>query len=226
MQPVSSRAITDDVGSAPLSQELRRRTAQAHSSAEQSAYMTALVDGRVSREGLAALLARLLPVYEALERSARTRSDDSVITPFLLPGLARADRLRDDLASLTGALEPPASPAARAYAARVEQAARTSGAAYLAHHYTRYLGDLSGGQVIRAALERSLGVSDGSGASFFAFPQLRPVQVRKQYRELLDAAPFSAAQRDELVAEALVAYRLNVELVAELDADLERWTTP
>ena len=109
--------------------------------------------------------------------------------------------------------------------ARVEEVGRTSAAAFLAHHYTRYLGDLSGGQVIRAALERSLGVTDGAGASFFSFPDVRPGALKKRYRELLDEVPFDAAQREELVAEALVAYRLNVALAAELDADLPRWTT-
>lgn len=207
----------------PLSEDLRRRTAQAHAAAERSPYLDALAGGRVTTAGLAALLGRLLPVYVALEDAAATWSGNAVVAPFLLPGLPRADRLRHDLAHLAAAL--PASPAAVAYAFRIRRVARTSPAHFLAHHYTRYLGDLSGGQVLRAAVERSLGVADGSGASFFTFPDLPAAQAKTQYRALLDAAPFTAAERDELVAESLEAYRLNVALVAELDADLARWTT-
>ena len=209
----------------PLSAELRARTAAAHEQAEHSPYMTALVGGTVSAHGLAALLSRLLPVYEALEQAAEGWAGDPVVGCFVQPELHRTARLRADLEHLTGCTDVPVTPASVAYAARVEEVARTSAPAFVAHHYTRYLGDLSGGQVIRAALARSLGVADGSGASYLSFPGLRPATVKAAYRTMLDETPFSPADREELVAEALVAYRLNTGLSAALDVDLARWTT-
>lgn len=218
--------MTLPITAAPaLSAELRARTAAAHDSAEHSPYMTALVGGRVTGIGLAALLSRLAPVYAALERLGDGWSAHPVVGDVVLPELRRSERLADDLRHLTGCDEVALSPASVAYAARIEEVGRTSAPAFLAHHCTRYLGDLSGGQVIRAALERSLGVTDGAGASFFAFPDVRPAALKKRYRQLLDEIPFDAAQREELVAEALVAYHLNVALAAELDRDLARWTT-
>lgn len=213
---------TDDAPS--LSAALRARTAAAHAEAERSPYFAALAGGRVTGAGLAALLARLAPVYDALEAAGERWADDVRVGRFVRPELHRAARLRADLEHLTGRVEVPVTPASGAYAARIERVAGTRAPAFVAHHYTRCLGDLSGGQVIRAALERSLGLTDGSGGSFFAFPGVRTGALRQQYRAWLDATPFSPDERAELVAEALLAYRLNVAVAAELDADLPRWT--
>jgi len=211
--------------SAPLSAELRRRTSAAHAGAEASPYLTALAEGRLSRDAFAALLCRLRPVYAALEEVAEQWSADPVVGRLVLPGLARSARLEADLVRLQAADGAP-SPAARAYAGRVRRAGRTR-AGFVAHHYTRYLGDLSGGQVMRAAVERSLGLTDGDGASFFAFPDLRPGVAKKAYRAELDVLPFDDDEREQLVVEALAAYRLNVALTGELDAllaaDPDRW---
>ena len=69
----------------------------------------------------------------------------------------------------------------------------------VAHHYTRYLGDLAGGQVIGRTLEQ-LYALDGQGLAFYAFPDIgRPVPYRRDYRERLDALPLSSAEQDEVV---------------------------
>ena len=207
-----------DTLAVPLSTELRARTAGAHDVAETATFFADLSTGRVTPAQVGALLAALLPVYEALETAAALWRDDPLVQPLLVPGLERAERLRADVAALgaTGALPR----AAMDYAARVAQTASRR-PAFVAHHYTRYLGDLSGGQVIRRALQRELGLEP----AFFVFDGLRPGAVKQDYRAALDALPLTADQREELVAEALVAYRLNVALTAELDADLARWTT-
>lgn len=209
--------------SASLSVELRARTAQAHARAESSPYLASLADGTVGVDGVIALLHRLLPVYSALERVAERWVADPVAGPFVQPELHRSARLRDDLRHLTGTTEVADSRAASSYSARIEGVAGRSAPAFVAHHYTRYLGDLSGGQLFRAGLERGLGLVDRAGASFLCFPGLRAGEVKRRYRGLLDTAPLDRSDREVLVQEALVAYQLNVALVAELDAlDLRR----
>lgn len=200
----------------PLSAELRARTADAHASAEGSPFFAALAAGRVTRSHVAALAARLLPVYEALERGAARWVHDPAVRPLLVAGLERAGQLRADLAALDAPLPAPASAASARYAARVEQAAG-SRAGFVAHHYTRYLGDLSGGQVLRAALHRSLGLDAANGGSFFVFDGLRPGRVKQAYRAALDGMPLTPAEREALIEESLVAYRLNTALARELD---------
>lgn len=202
--------------SLPLSADLRARTAAAHADAEGSPFFADLAAGRVTRLQVAALLGRLLPVYVALEQAARRWSRDPTVAPLVVRGMERSGRLRADLAAL-GATEAE-SPAGDAYAARIARVASTDRAAFVAHHYTRLLGDLSGGQVVRVALERSLGLEEDNGASFFAFPQVLPGPAKQAYRKALDALPLSRAERERLVEESLVAYRLNAALADELDA--------
>lgn len=193
----------------PLSAALRDRTRGAHDAAESAPFLAELSAGRVPREQVGALLAGLLPVYEALEAAAALWRDDPLVRPLLVPGLERSARLRDDVAALGGA----PGPAALGYAARVAQLASRR-PAFVAHHYTRYLGDLSGGQVIRRALQRELRLEP----AFFVFDGLRPGEVKQRYRAALDALPLTAGEREELVGEALVAYRLNVALAREIGA--------
>jgi heme oxygenase (biliverdin-producing, ferredoxin) len=197
----------------PFSALLRERTASAHTSAENAPFLLALAQGRVTREGVVGVLQRLLPLYVALEDVAVGWAGDPDVGPLLVPGLERAGRLRADLEALGAPLEV-ASPAADAYAARVREVG-TSAPAYVGHHYTRYLGDLSGGQVIGAALARSHGLV----LSFFSF-DLRGPAVKRDYRAHLDALPWTAEQQEAAVAEADVAFRCNEALAAELTAEV------
>lgn len=201
----------------PFSTALRERTAAVHAAAESAPFLLALSEGRVTTAGLVGLLQRLVPVYDALEDQAARWAADPQIAPLLVPGLERAPRLRQDLA-LLGAAPTTTSPAADAYADRIRAAGATSAPAYLAHHYTRYLGDLSGGQIIAAALRRSHDLE----LSFLAFPGLRGPAVKKAYRAHLDGLGWSAAQQDEAVAEADVAFRFNQLLAAELEDEVVR----
>jgi heme oxygenase len=199
----------------PFSQLLRDRTAAVHAEAENAPFLLALAHGRVTRAGVIGLLQRLLPVYDALEELGARWREDPTIGPLLVPGLERADRIRGDLARL-GAERGVSSVAARDYAARVVLAGATSAPAYVAHPYTRYLGDLSGGQIISAALRRELGLD----LAFFAFPDLRGPAVKRGYREHLDALPWSTAEQDAAVAETGVAFVHNQALAAELEAEV------
>ena len=203
-----------------LSARLRAGTAEVHAQTEAVPFLVELAAGRVGAPAVAAYLSRLLPVYDALEELAVTWRDDPAVAPLLVPGLERADRLRADLVRLgepalgdpaLGEPAPGASVAAAGYAERVRRTG--SGApAYVAHHYTRYLGDLSGGQVVGAALRSSLGLE----LSFFAFPGLRGPAVKRAYREALDALPWSPAEQEACVREAGTAFRWNAVLADEL----------
>jgi heme oxygenase len=199
----------------PLSVLLRERTAAAHAAAEHSPFLLALAQGRVTPAGVVGLLQRLLPVYDELEQVGLLWAADPDVGPLLVPGLERAPSLRADLASL-GALPSTSSSAAWDYAQRIRTAGARSAAAYVAHHYTRYLGDLSGGQVVGQALRNTLGVD----LSFFRFPRLRGPVVKREYRAHLDSRTWDATRQEEAVLEASLAFRFNQDLAAELDGEI------
>lgn len=199
----------------PLSTLLRDGTAAAHQAAENSPFLLALAHGRVTRAGVVGLLQRLLPVYDELEQVGASWAADPEVGPLLVPGLERTASLRADLDAL-GALPSTSSPAALEYAARVRTAGSTSAPAYLAHHYTRYLGDLSGGQMVGHALRPSLGLD----LSFFCFPALRGPVVKRAYRAHLDGLGWDAVRQKQAVAESALAFRFNQDLAAELVAEI------
>jgi heme oxygenase len=87
---------------------------------------------------------------------------------------------------------------------------------HVAHHYTRYLGDLAGGQMVGKLLERTYGIT-GPGALFYDFSALgSPSVFRTRYRALLDDAPFDEIARQQIADEAVRAFELNIAMLDEL----------
>ena len=81
----------------------------------------------------------------------------------------------------------------------------------------RYLGDLSGGQIIARRLRDHYGI-DGEGAAFYDFSALGKIKpYRDAYRERLDALELHDDVRDRVLAEAVLAFRLNTALFRALD---------
>ena len=77
-------------------------------------------------------------------------------------------------------------PATQVYVDRLAQTA-DSLPRYAAHAYTRYLGDLSGGQIIKRMLQRHYGFTS-EGIAFYDFPRSTRLKPFKDvYRERLDA---------------------------------------
>ncbi|MGA7054843.1 MAG: biliverdin-producing heme oxygenase, partial [Mycobacterium sp.] len=92
------------------------------------------------------------------------------------------------------------------------------GGALVAHHYTRYLGDLSGGQIIGKLLDRTFGLG-GAGLAFYEFP-IRPKPYKDAYRARLDGLSLDADEIACAVDEVKVAFRLNQALFDELASNL------
>ncbi|HRD62616.1 MAG TPA: biliverdin-producing heme oxygenase, partial [Nocardioides sp.] len=115
------------------------------------------------------------------------------------------------------------SPAADRYADRIRTAAAEWGGLYVAHHYTRYLGDLSGGQAIGRILDRDFDLG-GRGIAFYAFASIpKPKPYKDAYRARLDALGTTPAEKARIVSEVQEAFRLNRALFAELGERLPEY---
>lgn len=199
-----------------------------HEAAESSVFVADLVAGRASAARYAAYLRRLRVVYTALEAALERHRHHPAVAAVDDPALRRLGALDADLRhwSLVAgvpddgpdALGAAASPAAAAYRDRIEDAGRAPHL-LLAHHYTRYLGDLSGGQVLARALRRAFPdrTRDDAGLAFYSFEEIAaPVPWKRAYRERLDGLRLAPAQDAALVAEVRAAFRLNHALLDEL----------
>jgi heme oxygenase (biliverdin-producing, ferredoxin) len=216
--PVADPPATDQ-----LSARLRAGTRADHDAAQRSGFLDDLAAGRLPRDAYADLAAQHWFIYESLEQAALTMIDDPIAGEFVRPDLVRLPALSADLGFLVGPdwrQRISARPATSAYTARLREVAFDRPPAFLAHHYTRYLGDLSGGQYLGPAIARSYGLN-GEGHRFFAFPGIRPPAFRTRYRELLDEISWPAAEEELFLAEVSEAYRLNIAVLADLK---ERWT--
>lgn len=84
----------------------------------------------------------------------------------------------------------------------------------VAHAYTRYMGDLSGGQVLKKVAQRALKLpSTGEGVYFYQFDGIHSAKAFKQlYRSRMNELELDMATKDRLVAEAVLAFQFNMEV--------------
>ncbi|MFF7241496.1 biliverdin-producing heme oxygenase [Streptomyces collinus] len=203
---------------------IRTASHEQHVEAETSTFMSDLLGGRLGVAAFARYTEQLWFVYEALEAAAGRLAADPVAGPFVRPELLRLPALERDLAHLRGPRwrsTLSALPATRAYADRVRECAEDWPGGYVAHHYTRYLGDLSGGQVVRDRAERTWGFArKGDGVRFYVFDDIaNPAAFKRGYRELLDAVAADELERQRIVAECRRAFDLNTGIFRALGAE-------
>ncbi|WP_405618690.1 biliverdin-producing heme oxygenase [Streptomyces sp. NBC_01511] len=213
-----------DATATPFSTLIRVASHAQHTEAETSTFMSDLLGGRLGVDAYTRYTEQLWFVYRALEGAAGILERDPVAGPFIRPELMRTDALERDLTHLRGAdwrtgLEP--LPATAAYAARVIECARTWPGGYVAHHYTRYLGDLSGGQIIRDKAEKTWGFArKGDGVRFYVFEEIaNPAAFKRGYRELLDAVPADDLEKQRVIDECKRAFDFNGAVFRELGGE-------
>ncbi|MGW4093195.1 biliverdin-producing heme oxygenase [Nocardia sp. NPDC004750] len=205
----------------PFSAQIRTATAQQHAEAENSRFMSDMLGGSLGVDSYHRYTGQLWYIYRALEQRWAALADDPVAGPFIRPELARTAELERDLTHLLGpgwrtGLEP--LPATAAYAERIDECARDWPAGYIAHHYTRYLGDLSGGQVIRGTAEKLWDLPHrGDGVRFYVFDGVgNPAAFKREYRALLDRLPLDDLERRRVLDEGRRAFAMNTAVFEEL----------
>lgn len=93
------------------------------------------------------------------------------------------------------------------------QIGRESPELLVAHAYTRYLGDLSGGQVLGKITQKSLGLSSKEGLSFFSFPSVSsPNRFKQLYRSRMNSIELTEEERAAVLEEAVTAFEFNIQV--------------
>lgn len=205
--------------STPLSVAMREGSRREHQQAEGTDFVSDLVAGRAHRDQYAGYLARLRGVYAALESAVNDHRHDPAVAQVYDESLCRLDALDADLAFWGPAADrDTGSPAAESYRARIDEA-RATPSLLVAHHYTRYLGDLSGGRMLAQAMRRGYPGLDRGGLAFYEFGAIpKPVAYKRAYRTRLDDLRLGPAVRAAVVEEVRHAFRLNHALLDEVAA--------
>ncbi len=192
-----------------------------HVQAERSGMMARIIRGRASRRGHALMLRNLLPAYIELEDALQRHRHSPAVSLFARPETYRVATLRADLEALEGAdwrTTLPLVAEATHYAEAITRACSGDGAGLIAHAYTRYLGDLSGGQIMQGVLAKNLGLGAGELA-FYRFDAIPDIAAFKaDYHANLDRAGVMIADPNQVLAEAADAFRHNMAVSEAVSA--------
>ena len=215
-------SITETAPALPLSAAFKQGSQELHNETEASTFIEELMGGKLNLFGYINYLKSLRVVYAALEETSRKFAEDPIVAKMHDVRLERLAAIDADIAVLaTGAPEESLCQheAATAYAARIVEAAEIAPERLVAHHYTRYLGDLSGGLAIGRIMARHFNLTEG--LAFYEFEDIKAKVYKDTYRENLDNLPLTEAQRAEAVEEVQEAFRFNQRVFNELGQFLD-----
>ena len=206
-----------------FSKELKIGTKKSHSAAENTSFVASFLRGVVDKESYKKLVSDLYFVYSAMEEEVDKLKDHPIIGQLQLSDLKRVNALEQDLRFFYGpiwrSLVTP-SEACNQYVNRIREVAKNEPELLVGHHYTRYLGDLSGGQILKGIAEKALALGDGQGLKFYDFEKIEDTKAYKAgYRGILDGLPITEQQADAIIVEANYAFRLNMYMFDALEGN-------
>jgi len=202
-----------------LADRLKAETRSLHTAAECSPFMGALLRGRMELPAYSALLRNLHAIYAVLEPALERHAQHPVIAPVYLPALWRTPALAHDLGLLHGANWAdalPLQPATLDYCEHLLELDAHRPARLLAHAYVRYLGDLSGGQMLRGIVAKMLPPEQAAATAFYEFGDAAQTRALTQaFRDGLAQVTVDADEQDALVHEAQLSFEMHHRLFDE-----------
>jgi heme oxygenase len=210
--------------SSNLATKLREGTKKAHTMAENVGFVRCFLKGVVEKTSYRKLVANLYFVYSAMEEEMERHSSHPILSKIYFQQLNRKKTLEQDLSFYYGANwreQVAPSPAAQAYVQHIREVSASEPELLIAHSYTRYLGDLSGGQILKNIAQRAMNLSEGQGTAFYEFKEIPDEKAFKaNYRKVLDELPIDETTADRIVDEANATFGMNMKLFQELEGNL------
>ena len=206
-----------------FSKQIKEGTKKSHSMAENTSFVASFLRGVVDESKYRQLIANFYFIYHALESEINIHKDNPFIGPMRLNGLARHDALVEDCKYFYGddwqdTIRPTEQ--TQRYISRIHEVAKNNPELLIGHHYTRYMGDLSGGQILKGIAQKALGLKE-DGLAFYEFPEiLDKKKFKESYRRVLDTMiPATQIDVDGIIVEANYAFRLNMYMFEEIQGD-------
>ncbi|MGD1873932.1 MAG: heme oxygenase (biliverdin-producing) [Mastigocoleus sp.] len=207
-----------------LALKLREGTQKAHTQSENLGFMKCFLQGVVDKECVAKFFANLYFVYSEMEAAIEKHKQHPVVGKLYFPELNRKANLEKDLEFYYGknwSQQIVPSPAAQKHINRIRNLSENQPELLIGHTYTRYMGDLSGGQMLQKIIESTLNLEGYQGTSFYHFEQIPDKKAFKnKYREALNSVPVDVSTVDKIVTEANYAFDANMQMIKELEAIL------
>jgi heme oxygenase len=209
--------------SSNLASKLRVGTKKAHTMAENVGFVKCFLKGVVEKTSYRKLVANFYFIYSAMEEEMEKHRNHPVISKIYFPQLNRKHSLEKDLAFYYGSSwreQIKLSTAGESYVKRIREISEKEPELLVAHSYTRYLGDLSGGQILKNIAVTAMNLTDG-GTEFYEFPEISDEKAFKaKYRQSLDEMAVDDALGNKIVEEANAAFGVNMKMFQELEGNL------
>ncbi|NET43314.1 heme oxygenase (biliverdin-producing) [Okeania sp. SIO2B3] len=207
-----------------LATQLREGTKKSHTDAENVGFVKCFLKGVVEKKSYRNLVKNLYFVYSAMEEEMQRHQEHPILSQVYFAELNRKQSLEKDLQFYYGAGwrdQVAPSAAGEAYVQRIREISEKEPELLVAHSYTRYLGDLSGGQILKKIAQRGMNLIDGEGTAFYEFPEISDEKAFKNmYRQRMNDLPIDQATADRMVNEANAAFDMNMKMFNELEGNL------
>jgi len=210
--------------SSNLASKLREGTKKAHTMAENVGFVKCFLKGVVEKTSYRKLVSNLYFVYSAMEEEMERHLSHPILSKIYFQQLNRKKSLEKDLSFFYGSNwreQVAPSAGAKAYVQHIREVSASEPELLIAHSYTRYLGDLSGGQILKNIAQRAMNLAEGEGSAFYEFQDIPDEkEFKRNYREVLDQLPIDEATADRIVEEANATFHMNMKLFQELEGNL------
>ena len=203
--------------------QLKTETKKSHTAAENTKFVSSFLRGVISKESYRQLGANFYFIYRAMEEEFEKYKDSPILGPVHSDVLNRVNNLERDLRYYYGPIWrhhiKPTEQCQR-YVDRIRDVADDEPELLIGHHYTRYMGDLSGGQILKNIAEKSLKLRSGEGLYFYEFEGIKDKKAfKEQYRATLNTIPITQSMANAIITEANWAFRLNMFMFDELQGN-------
>ena len=208
-----------------LAIRLKEGTKESHSAAENTKFVASFLRGVVDYEEYRKLLTNFYYVYDTMEQRIR-ETEDPMVQAIKSEDLERKEAIERDLEYYYGPEwkdKQTPSEACNTYCHRINEIAEKDPYLLIAHHYTRYIGDLSGGKILKEIAARVLKPPVGKGLDFYEFPSIpNAKEFKNNYRSVLDNLDCDEQQINALITEANYAFRLNMYMFDEIQGSASK----
>ncbi len=203
--------------------QLKTETKKSHTAAENTKFVGSFLRGVISKESYKQLVANFYFIYRAMEEEFEKHKESPILGPVHSKVLNRVNNLERDLRYYYGPIWryhiKPTEQCQR-YVDRIREVSDDEPELLIGHHYTRYMGDLSGGQILKGIAEKSLKLRPGEGLHFYEFEGIDDKKAfKEQYRATLNTIPINQSMANAIITEANWAFRLNMFMFDELQGN-------
>ncbi|KAM9769436.1 heme oxygenase 2-like [Menidia menidia] len=213
----------EELSPTDLSEMLSVGNAEPHEKSRNCQFIKDMLKGHIKRELYKKCTAALYFVYSAMEEEMEKNREHPHIAPIYFPTeLNRCEALARDLEFFYGEdweSQISLSAGTKPYVDRIHEVGQKDPLLLVAHSYTRYMGDLSGGHTLKKMAQKAMKLpSTGEGLNLYHFEGI-PDQngFKKLYRRRINELELDMKAKEKIVDESNWSYDFNIVVFSELD---------